>query len=170
MSISKFLFGQEGKMEQLPTMTPQQQQLLSQLLGGISGPLGMGFERLSELLSGRPEAFEAFQAPAMRQFEEQIVPGIAERFTGMGGGAQRSSAFQQALGQAGAGLSERLAAQRAGLQQGAMGQLSQLLGMGMGAKPFGYQYTPSTGGFLGGLAPGVGMGIGGGLSRLLGGL
>lgn len=170
MSISSMLFGKKGKMEQLPTMTPEQQQLLSQLLQGLGGPMGMGLENIMGILSGDPEALEAFQAPAMRQFEEQIVPGIAERFTGMGGGAQQSSAFQQALGGAGASLAERLSAQKAGLQSGAMGQLSQLLGLGMGAKPFGYQYTPGSQGFFGAMAPGMGGGIGMGLSSLLGGL
>lgn len=168
MPIGEFLFGRGEKMEQLPTMTSEQQQLLSQLLEGLGGPMGMGLQNIMQILSGEPEALEAFQAPAMRQFEEEIVPGIAERFTGLGGGAQRSSAFQQALGGAGAGLAERLSAQRAGLQQGAMGQLGGLLGMGMGARPFGYQQTPGTPGFLGAMAPGMGGGMGMGLASLLG--
>lgn len=163
MSISSFLFGKEPTLEQLPTMTPQQQQLLSQLLGGLGAPLGAGMQRLSQLLSGAPEALEAYRAPMMREFKEQIVPGLAERFTGYGAGAQRSSAFQQALGGAGAGLAERLAMQRAGLQTGAMGQLGGLLGAGLGATPFGYQFTPGTAGFLGGMAPGLGAGLGMGL-------
>ena len=168
MPISDFLFGKKGKLEQFPTMTPEQQQLLSQLLGGLGGPLGMGLQNIAQLLSGDPEALQAFQAPAIRQFEEQIVPGLAERFTGAGAGAQRSSAFQQALGGAGAGLAERLSAQRAGLQQGALGQLGGFLGAGLGAQPFGYQFTPGRGGFLGGLAGGAGGGLGMGLGSLLG--
>ena len=166
MPISDILFGKKEKFEQVPTMTPEQQQLLSQLLGGLGGPLGMGLQNLMQLLSGAPEALEAFQAPAMRQFEEQIVPGIAERFTGVGG--QRSSAFQQALGGAGAGLAERLSAQRAGLQQGAMGQLGGLLGAGLGAQPFGYRFTPGQAGFLGGMGGGLGGGLGMGLGSLMG--
>lgn len=166
MSLLDFLFGKKPETQQIPTMDPQQQQLLSQLLGGLGGPLKSGLGGLGSLLGGDTEAFEA---PAMRQFQEQIVPGIAERFSGIGGGAQQSSAFQQALGQAGAGLSERLAMQRAGLQQQGLGQLSQLLGLGLGQKPFGIGMQPGTSGFLGGLAPGIGAGIGGGLSRLLGG-
>jgi hypothetical protein len=172
MSISNFLFGKDPKMEQFPTKTPEQQQLLSQLLEQLGGPLGQGMQNILQLLSGDPEAFKAFEAPAMRQFEEQIVPGLAERFSGMGAGAQSSSAFQQALGQAGASLSERLAMQRAGLQQGAMGQLGGLLGAGLSAQPFGYQYTPGTSGLFGGMAPGIGFGLGsgGGLSAIAKGI
>lgn len=165
-ALSRFLFGRKEKMEQVPTMTPEQQQLLSQILGGVGAPLGAGMERLSEILGGAPEAFEAFQAPAMRQFREEIVPGIAERFTGMDGGAQRSSAFAQTLGRAGESLAERLSAQRAGLQQQALSQLLGLTGMGMGARPYETAMRPGTTGFLGGLTPGIGMGLG----QLLGGL
>ncbi len=175
MALLDFLFGKrgerEGRMEQIPTMTPQQQRLLSQMLTGLGGPMQLGIQNLAQLLSGAPEALEAYQRPELRRFEEETIPGIAERFTELG--AQRSSAFPQALGAAGASLAERLAAQRAGLQQQAMGQLGQLLGFGMQARPFETVYRPpisGTPGFLGALAPGIGAGLGGGLGRLLGGL
>jgi len=167
MSLGDFLFGKKEKMQQFSTMNPQQQGLLSQLLGslggqgGQGGAFGMGMGHLQRLLGGDVGEFEA---PAMRQFQEQIVPGIAERFTGMGAGAQQSSAFGQQLGAAGAGLSERLAAMRGGLQQQAMSQLSQLLGMGMGARPFENVMRPATSGLFGAMAPGIGQGIGMGAS------
>lgn len=168
-SIWDFLFGKKGKTEQLPAISPEQQQLLNQLLGGLSGPMGAGLGNLQQILSGDPEAFKAFEAPARTAFEQQTVPGIAERFSGAG--AQSSSAFGQTLGQAGANLEEQLSAQRAGLQSQALGQLSGLLGQGLGAKPFGYQQTPGSQGFIGGMAPGIGMGIGGampgGMSSLM---
>ena len=47
-----------------------------------------------------------------RNFAQNTVPGLAERFTSMGQGGQHSSAFQGALGQAGAGMNEDLAALR----------------------------------------------------------
>ncbi len=156
-SLKDLIFGKKGKFKQVPTMTSEQQELLKQLLGGIGGSLGPAFENLQSLLSGEAGAYEA---PAMRQFEEQIVPGIAERFTGMGAGSQSSSAFGQQLGSAGAGLAENLAMQRAGLQQQGLSQLSQLLGMGMGARPFESTYTPGSSGLMGAVAPGLGMAAG----------
>jgi len=134
-AIKDFFFGRGDRFEQIPTVTGGQQNILDQILGGLSGggfgegPLGAGLQNLMQLLSGSPEALEAFQAPALRQFEEQIVPSIAERFSGLG--AQRSSAFPQALSQAGASLAEQLSAQRAGLQSGALSQLQSLLGLGL---------------------------------------
>ena len=135
-----------------------QQNILQQLLQSLQGqgsniqqsPLfqqGSGF--LQQLLSGSPESTQAFEAPAMRQFNEQIIPGIAERFSGLGAGSQSSSAFQQALGQAGAGLSENLQALRSGLQlQGAQQGLQYaqqpisnyqgLAGLGLGTQTKGY--------------------------------
>lgn len=110
-----------GYAEQFQRFTPQQQQalnsILQQSLSGLGQPLGQGFEPLAQ--------------QARTQFSEQTIPSIAERFSSLGSGAQRSSAFAQTLGQAGAGLEEELAAQKAqfGLQE--RDQLQQLLGLGL---------------------------------------
>ena len=61
--------------------------------------------------------FEPLRQQAMTQFNTQTVPSLAERFTSLGGG-QRSSAFQGALGQAGAGLQENLAGMQTLLADG----------------------------------------------------
>lgn len=169
--------------EAFSTFNPQQAQLFQQLLASLGGTQGIGqnplFQSgqsyLQNLLSGSPEAFEKFEAPYKRQFEEQTIPGLAERFSGMGAGAQRSSAFQQALGQAGAGLSENLASLRGQLQMGALpqalgyaqapfNQLSSLLGMNtMGFAP---QQKPWWQQGLIGMGSGVGQGLGMGLGGL----
>ena len=115
--------------KKLPTMTPQQQQIQNQILQLLMGQLGGG-GFLQGLLGGETGAFEA---PARRQFEEQTIPSIAERFSALG--AQGSSAFGQTLGQAGAGLEEALSAQRG--QMGLQG-LGALLGAGF-QPSFAYQ-------------------------------
>lgn len=160
------------------TLNPQQSSALQQILSSLSGqgavsqsPLyKAGQAHIQNILGGDTGAFEA---PLMRQFNEQIIPGLAERFSGAGAGAQSSSAFQQALGGAGSDLAERLGALRGSLQQGAATQalgyaqapaeqLQNLLGMQTQA------FAPKQMGFgqsLGlGLAGGVGQGIGTGLS------
>ena len=177
MALSDFLFGKKHKEKttQLPTMTGQQQDFLSQILSmlqGGQGGVGMGIGNLQQLLSGSPEAFAAFEAPAKRQFEQEIIPSLSERFSSLGQGAQQSSAFGQQLGQAGAGLSENLAAMRAALQQNA---ISQLMGLGqsaLGQRPFENIYTPKSrsSGLFGSLAPGIGQGIGTGLGGGMGSL
>lgn len=132
-----------------------------------------GSNYLQNLLSGSPEAFQSFEAPFMRQFQEQIIPQLAERFSGVG--ARNSSGFQQALGQAGAGLSENLASLRSGLQMQALPQslnfaqapfnnLRSLMDVQTQAflpkQPSGWQR------FLSGITPGLGSGLGmlGGMS------
>jgi len=116
------LFGgkRQPQTTQLQRFTPEQQSALSQLLQtGLQG------------LQNPMEGFEPIAQQAKRQFQQETVPSLAERFTSLGGGAQRSSAFQGALGRAGAGLSENLAGMgtRYGLQR--QGQLQNLLGMGL---------------------------------------
>jgi len=148
MGFLDFLFGKSGKSFPVQTMTGEQSDLLKQLLSGLSGPLSSGLGNLQALLGGGEEAYKAYEAPAMRQFNEQIIPGIAARFSGLGAGAQGSSAFPQALSQAGASLSENLAAQRAGLQSQALSQLLGFLGQGLGQQSFQYQQRQPDLGFI----------------------
>lgn len=151
----------------ISTFNPQQQQLFTQLLSSLMGQnfnvgqnpaFQQGQSFLQDLLSGSPESFEKFEAPYRREFQERTVPGLAERFSGLGSGAQSSSAFQQALGQAGAGLSENLASLRGRMQLGALpqalgyaqapaNQLQGLLGMNTQA------FLPKQKGFLESFGP-----------------
>lgn len=89
--------------------------------GGAPQPGGFGgaptpFQQVTGVPNtyGHPMPYTA--ANEVRRFHQDIVPGLAERFTALGGG-QRSSAFQGALGQAGVGL---------GLGLGALGEQQQL--------------------------------------------
>jgi len=165
--IYESLFGKSGEIRAMPTMSEEQQKLLGQLLGGLGGPLQQGLGNLGRILGGDVSAYEK---PAISQFQQEIVPQLAEQFAGMGAGAQSSSAFQQALGGAGANLAERLAMQRAQLQSGALGQLGGLLGQGLGAKTFDYQQIPGSQGALAPIVGGLGSGIGSGLGMGIGGL
>jgi hypothetical protein len=104
--------------------------LESHLQGGglTNNPLyQQGSQYLSGLLSGDPSSYQDQFAPEIRQFNEETAPGIAERFAGLGtgAGASNSSALSQSLSQAGAMLSERLAAMRANQQLGASQQALQ---------------------------------------------
>lgn len=155
------------------TLNPQQQTLLQQLLGSMSGSEGniqrnptyqAGESYLQRILGGDTSQFEA---PLMRQFNERIIPGLAERFSGVG--AQSSSAFQQALGGAGADLAERLGSLRGQLQLGALGpalsysqqpasNLQSLLGLSTMA--FSPKQKPFWQEALTGLSGGVGKGLG----------
>ena len=151
--------GQPGEFQKIPTMSPEQQQLLSKLLSllGGEGQLGGGYEEglssLMELMDPSAASQQRFAQPYLEQFEQETVPGIAERFAGMGaqGGALSSSGFGQALGAAGSGLQTQLAGLKSQLQRGAiqdiLGQYQGLLGKGLGAQPFMNIYRQPSGGF-----------------------
>lgn len=122
-------FGKKESSKKFETLSPQQEGLQNQLIQMLApllqqGQIGkqplfqQGQNYLQNLLQGDENSFKRFEAPFMRQFNEEIIPQLAEKFAGLGAGS--SSGFQQALGQAGAGLSERLAQLRSGLQFGAV--------------------------------------------------
>jgi len=120
MSLRNMLFGRGGRTEQFEKYTPEQQSALSQILQqALTGLQGNQFD------------FGPIEEQARTDFREQTIPGIAERFTGMGAGGQRSSAFRSALGRAGSGLEQGLAAQKSGYNLQRQGLLQNLLGTGL---------------------------------------
>lgn len=155
-----FLFGEKGKFQQLPTMNEGQQNSLQQLLEQLGGPQGSGLDYLQQILSGDEGAFSEFEAPYKRQFEQEIAPGLAERFAGMGtGGSLSSSGFQNSLAQGGRELSENLAALRGNLKQNALGQLQGF--MQSAFRPsFENVYQQPRSGLLQGIGQGAAQGIG----------
>lgn len=152
------LTGYGPQLQQIPRISPQQmgfqnqslQQALSLLQGGA---LNKGFD------------FAPIANEARRQFHTQTVPSIAERFSNLG--AQKSSAFQGALGSAASGLESNLAAQQAQFGLQSQGQQQNLLNLlsGLGMQPqFENILRPETTGILGGAAGGIGQGLGLGAS------
>jgi hypothetical protein len=129
MAFLDFLFGKHEKVDQIPKYNQAQENTMNQLLGGGSSQLPQGFEFLNQILSQNPDLMNQFQAPAKREFNEEILPTIAERFSGMN--AQKSSAFGQQVGKAGERLEESLSAQRSGMQSNALAQLQSLLQGGL---------------------------------------
>jgi hypothetical protein len=172
--------GSETSVKQMNRMTPEMMQWLQQLESGQglqqNDLYKQGSSYLSGLMNMSPEAFQQYSAPEMRNFNEQIAPGIANRYGGMGAGS--SSAMNQSMAQAGTGLQERLAALRGGLQQKgaemALGYASrpyEQMIQGLGASPYEnlvLQGQPGVGaGFMQGLGSGIGRA---GMGVLTGGL
>lgn len=158
--LMDWLIGHSPEMKQQSALTPQQQEFQSMLLNMLGGSSGMGFDFINQILSGDEEAFKDFEAPIKRQFEQEVVPGIAERFAGMGsGGAQNSSAMMQTMGRAGSELSQNLAQLRSGLKMGALQQLQGLMGLGQ-QKSVENVYDPGAYGVVGGMLQGAGEGAG----------
>jgi hypothetical protein len=144
--FKNWLLGNPELFQQIPKYSPQTmqglEQLFSQGLEGIQNPQA-GFEPIAQ--------------QAQHRFQTQTVPGLAERFTAMGGG-QRSSAFQSSLGNAGSDLERNLAA--LGSQYGLQNRAGLLDQLKLGLTPsFETIHRPRQSGFLQGLIP---PGLGGG--------
>lgn len=152
--MPNFLMGTPGGFERVKRFRPGQEagfeQMLSQGLAGLGG--------------GAP-SFEPIRERAMKTFQEDVVPSLAERFTGAG--ARRSSGFQEALAKGGTDLASTLAAMESQFGQQRFGNLMQMLGAGLTPQEE-TVYFGAQPGFLGGLAPGIGAGAGGLLSALPG--
>lgn len=145
-------FGKEGGQTGTTTgLSGQQENLLNatlqQLLGGQLGQTDIsqspGYQQavssLGQFLQPDQEGLQRqfqsqFVDPAMQTFQQQVIPGIEQRYSEAGAG--RSSALNQSLAQAGQNLQTQLGSQLAGLidqQQGrqlqaagALGQLSNM--------------------------------------------
>jgi hypothetical protein len=108
-----------GTVTTIPNFTPDQMNWLKQLLSGLQSQYKQGgFAKQAN--------FDPIAKQAMTQFHTQTVPTLAERFTSLGGSDTRlgNPSFAGALGAAGAGLQEQLAALKAqyGLQVNAQNQ------------------------------------------------
>lgn len=177
MGLFDSLFGTDPKMEQVSRFTPQQEQAFGQFWDNPidQSPLYQsGSNWLQGILSNSPEAFQQFEAPLMSQFNEQIVPAIAERFGAIAGN-RGNSGLNNSLAQAARGLSTNLGGIRAGLQQGAAGQAlnyaqqpyNNMLS-GFGVQSFDNVQTPGTQGFAAPLLSGIGAAMGGPIGSSLG--
>lgn len=125
--LSDFFLGTSPQIQQAPRLSQNQLGLQNQ-----------GIQNLLQMLQqgqGQSPSFAPIAQQARTQFNTQTIPGLAERFTALGG--QNSSAFQGALGSAGAGLEQNLAAMGSqyGLQQNAQNQNLMKLLLGLSIQP-----------------------------------
>src|SRR6187549_2417597 len=86
-----FLTGTPETRENVSSLRPEQEGLYNQAVNagmgpGAGGAFGEAADYYRGNLSDNPADFNAFAAPSMRQYNEQIVPGLSEQFAGMGSG------------------------------------------------------------------------------------
>lgn len=148
--------GQKDQFKKYDTMSSGQKNIFNQLINmlGGGGQIGQGYQGAMNLqnqyMDPSSQAVNQFADPYMRQFEQQTIPGLAERFAGMGalGGGLSSSGFGQSLSSAGGNLQSQLAALKAGLGQQAaqslMGQYGNMTNQVLGMQPFAYGFQPGS--------------------------
>jgi hypothetical protein len=176
---SSFSSGQKGGIQDLLDA-------ISGMRGGQQDITGnqnyqQGQDWLQSMFSD-PEFFNKFEAPMMRNYEENTIPDLANRFAGMGtGGALGSTGFRNQATREAGNLHANMAAMRGGLQSQGVNQsmqyaqqpfqnLMQMYQQALG-QPVNNQYQPATAGmgnlaapFASGAASywGAGGGMGGG--------
>ncbi|CAB4132643.1 hypothetical protein UFOVP256_61 [uncultured Caudovirales phage] len=167
-SLGQLFTGTPEKRENVSTLRPEQEGLYQQLVNsgrgqGAGGAFGGASDYYRSLLGDNSSDYNSFAAPALRQYNQDIVPNISEQFAQMGGsgqGALSSSGFRNAQIQGATDLAERLGQIRANLRQaGAQGL--QNIGQ-LGLQPFSQNMVTRQGaeGLLSNLAPAIGTGIG----------
>lgn len=177
-NVFEWLFGGKDKLKKLPTGTPEQQGLHNNVLSQAMNMYqqGGGYDLANQYYNNllgpnQSQAFDQFSAPYLQQFEEQILPQIAERFAR--GGALSSSGFGQALGGASAGLQSQLAQLFSQLQGQAAGQqynqFNQLSQQGLNYQPFDYNKQEGSAGFLPPILGSIGTAMAGPIGGALGG-
>lgn len=177
--FSDWLFGSPDKLNKIATGTEQQEGLHNNILAQAmqmmqgGGGSNLANQYYNNLLGGnQQQAFNQFSSPYLQQFNEQMLPQIAERFAGAG--ALSSSGFGQSLGGASAGLQSQLAQLFSQLQgqaaQQQYGQYNQLAQTGLNYQPFAYEKQQGSAGMLAPLLSGIAGGIGGPIGSTLGNL
>lgn len=173
-AAKNFMTGESGKINQVSNLREDQEGLSDQLVNagqnpGAGGAFGTAADYYRDLMSDNPADLQAYTAPALRQYNEEIVPGLSEQFAGMGSGGLSSSGFKNAQIQGATDLSERIGQIRANLrQQGAQG-LSNIGQLGLQSFQTNYQQEGSPG-FLQMAAPAIGGAIGTAVGGPVGGV
>ncbi len=163
--------GNKGKFSS--TYNNNQLSHLDEMLANLKGgppnvednpQYGQGMEWLNSLFSD-PEFFNNFEAPLQRQFQEQTVPDLANRFASQGsGGSLGSTGFRNQLAREGSNLHTNIAALRGQMQQQGVNQAFQgaqqpfsnyMQQQQQALQPTQNQYQPPSPGFWGGMLPGT---------------
>ena len=171
-------FGTDEVRENVSTLRPEQEPLYNQAINaglekGAGGAFGESADYYRSLLGNDSEDFNAFAAPQLRQYNQDIVPGLSEQFAGMGSGGLSSSGFRNAQIQGATDLSERLGAIRANLRMAGAQGLQNVGQIGLGNFSQNMVTEPGTTGwvapFAGAVANAAGNAVGGGLVNSFGG-
>jgi hypothetical protein len=161
-----FFGGTPAKRKNVSTLRKEQEPLYRQgvnagLGPGAGGAFGDAADYYRNMLSDNPSDLASYAAPALRQYNQDIVPGISEQFAGMGAGGLSSSGFRNAQIQGATDLAERIGQIRANLRQSAAQGLQNIGEVGLRRYSENMEVQPASEGFLSSAAPIIGGAIGG---------
>lgn len=168
--LKEFLFGKKDKAKKFDTLTGGQMDVLNQLLAGLQGQGGAFGGMFGEF---DPTATanmweQGVAAPAMRNFQQRVIPSIMQSFADQGA----SSGLSNSLATAGRDMEENLNAQLAQYMWQAQMQQQQNrmagLGLGLGTKAFQPYVQQGYAGMIPGFLQSFGEGAGYGLGKQFG--
>lgn len=149
-----FLFGTDQKITKAPTATPEQEELLKLIHQGLISGEGP----FKDIFGGfnADEFKKGVSDPAMKQFREEILPAIQEKYLYAAGG----SGLERNTTKAGVDLQSRLAELMYNAQQGQKNSRNQGLQTALAQKPFENIVQGEKSGAVQSLLKGVGEGVG----------
>ena len=150
MSLKTFMMGTPGSFKKIDKFDELRSGSMDQMLQSA----------LPQLLSslGNQGGFAPIAEQARSRFFGDTVPTLAERFSGLGSGGQRSSGYQESLASGAGQMNTDLAAMESQYGQQRNQQLMQMLGMGLTPQQENMRIAPQQG-FMHGMAPGIGEGL-----------
>lgn len=162
--LNEILLGSKDKVKQLSTLDSGQQTLLKLITEGLANGTG-GF---GDLFGGfDQDAFnKGVKDPALKTYQDEILPGILEKFVGQSGG----SAMRRGVLKSGTDLTSKLAGLQYDAQQ--KQQANRMAGLNTALGTRSVENIVQGGseglvqGAVKGLATGVGQSIGGGIPGL----
>jgi len=103
--LKEWLFGKKDKKKQLPTISPEQSQIMQLIQQGLTSGQGPFADIFGQF---NPQDFQkGVSEPAIKQFQEQILPMVQEKF--ISGNQIGGSGFRNAALKAGTDLQSQLA-------------------------------------------------------------
>ena len=195
--FKEVIWGKNDKLKKADLMSPEQKEIFKYLMEHPIEDKGM-YERakgfFKDYFDQGPMNFieemdpSVFEEPLMQQYEQEFIPQLAERFSGMGSGSRHSSGFTQAGAQGAKNLAAQLGALRGNMKMQNQGMNLQAL---MSMLPQNLQYTQQpysnyfqmlgipqfapyvkggTTGLIPGMAQGIANGVGTGFGYMTGGM
>lgn len=155
-NAEKFAFGTKDKIKQGKLLTPEQEELMTLIQQGLTsgeGPFGEAFGKFNEA-----DFEKGVAQPALKNFQENILPDIQEKF--IRNNQVLSSGNQNAQAKAGADLQSKLAELMYGAKQ--TQKQNQIQGLQTSLSTKGYEnfYKQGEQGAVQGLIQGLAKGAG----------
>lgn len=154
--LSELLFGGKDKIKKAKTLSPEQEELMALITEGLKTGQGP----LADIFGGfNKQAFEeGVTQPALKNFQENILPMIQEKF--IAGNQVAGSGMRRGQLKAATDLQSQLAALMYQAQQDAIKNRSEGLKTSLGTQTFQNIYQQGKSGIIPAFIQGAGQGLG----------